>query len=401
MENTYKIINDLYYIGASLRKLSLFENVYPIPQGASYNSYLLLDDKKVLFDTIDKSLQEQFFENLEGVLDGSKLDYLVLHHIEPDHSSMIKKVVEMFPEIKIVCNLKTKQMLYQFFDFNSDIENNFQIVKEGDKLNTGRHELTFYMAPMVHWPEVMVSFDTADKILFSADAFGSFGALDGNIFDCDTDFDSRIPEYRRYYSNIVGKYGAQVKMLLAKLSNLDVKMICPLHGVILKDNISKMIEKYTLWASYTPEEKSVLLAYGSIYGNTQNAAEVLAKKLALGGLKNIKMYDVSAIHPSYIISDIFKYSHIVLASATYNNSIFVNMENLVNSIAEHNIQNRAFAIIENGSWAPASANLIKEKLEKIPNTKFIEDKITIKSSLKNNQADELEKISCAIINDIK
>lgn len=399
MKNIAKINNDLYYIGASDRKLALFEAVYPIPNGVSYNSYFLNDEKTVLFDTVDKHCESQFFENLEAVLEGKNLDYFVINHLEPDHSALIQKVIEKYNDVKIVCNQKTNQMLYQFFEFKNDIEANFHIVKEGDKLSTGRHELTFVMAPMVHWPEVMVTYDTTDKILFSADAFGSFGALNGNIFDNEVELD--IDEYRRYYTNIVGKYGAQVNMLLKKSSVLEIKTICPLHGVILKENISSLIEKYSLWANYTPEINSVMIAYASVYGGTQNCAEILATKLAQNGIKNIKMYDVSTTHHSYILADAFKYSHIVLASPTYNNGIFVKMEQFINDLVSHNLQNRTFALIENGSWACNCAENMKKALENLKNTNYTEDKITIKSTLKSNQEDEIEKLANTISEDIK
>ena len=249
MQNTIKITEDLYYIGCSDRKISLFENVYPVPNGISYNSYFLDDEKTVLFDTVDKSCSGQFFDNLNAVLNGRNLDYLIINHLEPDHSALIKDVVDRHPQVKIVCNAKTKQMLNQFFAFANDIEQNIELIQEGSILNTGKHEFTFVMAPMVHWPEAMVTFDITDKILFSADAFGSFGALNGNVFDNEVDFELKIDEYRRYYTNIVGKYGPQVNALLNKANALDVNMICPLHGLILKENIAKMIEYYSLWAN--------------------------------------------------------------------------------------------------------------------------------------------------------
>ena len=395
MKNIQNITNDLLYIGASDRKLSLFEAVYPVADGVSYNSYLLLDNKTVLFDTVDKHCSSQFFENLEAGLNKRNLDYFIINHLEPDHSALIKKVIEKYPSVKLICNAKTKQMLYQFFEFDFDIESNFEIVKEGDVLSTGHHELTFVMAPMVHWPEVMVTYDKTDKTLFSADAFGSFGALNGNIFDNEVELN--LNEYRRYYTNIVGKYGAQVNALLNKASNLEIKMICPLHGLILKENINLLIEKYSLWANYKPEINSILIAYASVYGGTQNGVEVLAAKLAQKGIKNIKMFDVSMIHHSFILSEAFKYSHIVLATPTYNNCIFVKMEQFVNDLISHNLQNRTFAIIENGSWAPNSANTVKTQLEQLKGSKFIEDKLTIKSTLKSSQEEEIEKLANAIV----
>ena len=393
MKNIKKVTDDLYYIGCSDRRIALFENVYPVDDGVSYNTYFLKDDKTVLFDTIDKHVAEQFYENLEYLLDGKTLDYLFLHHLEPDHGALIKEVIEKYPSVKIVANAKIKQMLFQFFEFKKDIENNFHIVKEGDTIKTGKHEFTFYMAPMVHWPEVMVSYDKTDMILFSADAFGSFGALNGNIFDDEVNFMEKIPEYRRYYSNIVGKYGTQVNMLLNKAKNLEIEMICPLHGLIIRKNIAKMFEKYILWSNYIPEEKSVLIVYASVYGGTQNAAEVLSYKLSDLGVKNMKIYDVSKTHRSFILSDAFKYSHIVIASTTYNNSIFVNMEHFISDIIKHNLQHRTYAIIENGSWACNCGASIKDKLSELKGSNFIESKLTIKSSIKNSQEAEVENLA--------
>ena len=399
MKNIQNITKDLLYIGSSDRKLSLFEAVYPVVDGVSYNSYLLVDDKTVLFDTVDKHCCEQFFENLKAGLDGKNLDYFIINHLEPDHSALIKKVIEKYNNVKLVCNAKTKQMLAQFFEFDFDIENNFQIVKEGDILSTENHEFTFIMAPMVHWPEVMVTYDKKDKILFSADAFGSFGALNGNIFDSETELN--INEYRRYYTNIVGKYGTQVNALLNKASSHEINMICPLHGVIIKENISKLVNLYSKWANYEAEINSVLIAYASVYGGTQNAAEVLATKLSQKGIKNIKMHDVSMVHHSFILSDAFKYSHVVIAAPTYNNGIFIKMEQFINDIVSHNLQNRTYAIIENGSWAPNCASAIKTKLENLKGSNFIENKITIKSTPKENQEEEIEKLVNSIVNDIK
>ncbi len=393
MKNIKKITDDLYYIGCSDRRIALFENVYPVDDGVSYNTYFLKDDKTVLFDTIDKHVAEQFFENLEYLLNGKTLDYLFLHHLEPDHGALIKEVIEKYPSVKIVANAKIKQMLFQFFEFKKDIENNFHIVKEGDTIKTGKHEFTFYMAPMVHWPEVMVSYDKTDMILFSADAFGSFGALNGNIFDDEVNFMEKIPEYRRYYSNIVGKYGTQVNMLLNKAKNLEIEMICPLHGLIIRKNIAKMFEKYILWSNYIPEEKSVLIVYASVYGGTQNAAEVLSYKLSDLGVKNMKIYDVSKTHRSFILSDAFKYSHIVIASTTYNNSIFVNMEHFISDIIKHNLQHRTYAIIENGSWACNCGASIKDRLSELKGSNFMESKLTIKSSIKNSQEAEVENLA--------
>ena len=399
MQNTYKITNDLYNIGASDRTLSLFESVYPVPKGASYNSYLLMDDKTILFDTVDKSVTGQFFENLDYLLSGKTLDYMIINHLEPDHSANIKNVISRYKGVKIVANQKIKDMLTQFFEFDFNLDDSFIVVKEGDTLKTQNHEFTFVSAPMVHWPEVMVTYDTKDKILFSADAFGSFGAIEGNLFDDEVELD--ISEYRRYYTNIVGKYGAQVSNLLKKAQGLEIKMICPLHGVIVRENIPKFVELYSKWATYTPEINSVLVLYSSVYGNTQNCAEIVASNLAKKGIKNIAMYDVSMTHDSYLISSIFKYSHVVIATTTYNNNIFVTMENLLSDVVNHNIQNRTFAIIQNGSWMPNCENAIILQLEKLKNCKILNEKITIKSSLKSSQKDEIEQMVNAIVEDLK
>lgn len=397
MYNIKEISKDLFWVGANDRRISLFESAYPVPCGISYNSYLLLDDKTVLLDTVDKSVNHQFFENIEYTLNGKNLDYLIINHMEPDHCAEIAALVKKYPQIKIVCNAKSQSMVNQFFDFDFP-ENQWQIVKEGDILETGHHKLTFVMAPMVHWPEVMVTYDMVDKVLFSADAFGAFGAIDGNIFADEVDFDHRyMDEARRYYTNIVGKYGPQVQMLLKKASNLDIQMICPLHGYVWRKDLNVFIDKYQKWATYEPEEKSVLIAYSSVYGNTQNAAEILAGKIAKHGVKNIRMFDVSTVHPSYVVSEVFRYSHIVFASTTYNMDIFVSMEILLNDLCAHNIQNRKVAIIENGSWAPSCGNLITEKVSKWKNTEIIGNRILVKSSLKRNQEEELENLAKEIV----
>ena len=397
MYNIKEISKDLFWVGANDRRISLFESAYPVPCGISYNSYLLLDDKTVLLDTVDKSVNHQFFENIEYTLNGKNLDYLIINHMEPDHCAEIAALVKKYPQIKIVCNAKSQSMVNQFFDFDFP-ENQWQIVKEGDILETGHHKLTFVMAPMVHWPEVMVTYDMVDQVLFSAAAFGAFGAIDGNIFADEVDFDHRyMDEARRYYTNIVGKYGPQVQMLLKKASNLDIQMICPLHGYVWRKDLNVFIDKYQKWSTYEPEEKSVLIAYSSVYGNTQNAAEILAGKLAKHGVKNIRMFDVSTVHPSYVVSEVFRYSHIVFASTTYNMDIFVSMEILLNDLCAHNIQNRKVAIIENGSWAPSCGNLITEKISKWKNTEIIGNKILVKSSLKRNQEEELENLAKEIV----
>lgn len=394
------IKDDLFWVGGSDRRLALFENDYPIPRGVSYNSYILLDEKTVLFDTIDRALTEQFFENMEHVLDGRTLDYVVVNHMEPDHCSTLGEIVRRYPDVKVVCNAKTVPIIKQFYNF--DIDSRTVIVKENDTFNTGKHTFTFVMAPMVHWPEVMVTYDMTDKILFSADAFGTFGAMNGNLFADEVNFERDcLDDARRYYTNIVGKYGPSVQTLLKKAAGLDIQMICPLHGPVWRENIGWYIEKYQTWSSYAPEEKAVMIAYGSIYGNTENAAEILACKLADLGVKNIQMYDVSVTHPSVIISEAFRCSNLVFASSTYNGGIFNNMEHLLMDLKAHNLQNRTVAIIENGSWGVMSGKLIAELIGGMKNMNILEQKVTLKSSLKENQIAELEQLAEAIVASMK
>lgn len=396
MYNVRKITEDLFWIGASDRRLALFENVYPIPMGVSYNSYVLKDEQTVLLDTVDSAVAEQFFANLKHILGDKKLDYLVVNHMEPDHCSQIARVMDMYPNAKIVCTAKTKQMIAQFFGISAGDEQ-FVLVKDGDVLKTGKHEFAFVSAPMVHWPEVMVTFDKTDGILFSADAFGTFGAINGNIFADEVDFErDYLNEARRYYANIVGKYGQQVLALLKKASALEIKMICPLHGFIWRKNIAYLVEKYLKWAEYVPEEKGVVIAYGSIYGNTENACEILAAKLAEKGVKNIKMYDVSVTHGSYIIGEAFRASHLVFAAPTYNAGIFINMENLLRDITVHNLQNRTIALMDNGSWAATCNKQMKEELQKLKNIEFLEPEISLKSALSEGQLLQIDELATKI-----
>ena len=395
MECARKIGEQLYWVGASDRRLALFENVYPIPKGVAYNSYLLVDEKTVLLDTVDQAVNRQFLDNIKAVLNGRTLDYLVVNHMEPDHCAVIEELIIRYPDLKLICNAKTVAMIKQFYDF--DIDERAVIVKEKDTFSCGKHTLTFVMAPMVHWPEVMVTYEMTEGILFSADAFGSFGAISGNLFADEVDIEREwAEEYRRYYTNIVGKYGMQVQALLKKASGLDIKMICPLHGFIWRENIGWLLEKYQAWSSYTPEETAVALFYGSVYGNTENAVDILAAKLAERGIKNIKVYDVSVTDPSYLVAEAFRCSHIVIASSTYNNGIFTNMENLLHEIAAHNLQNRKIAIMQNGSWAPVSGKLIEEILAPLKNMEYIGEKVTLKSSMKTGQNEEIDKLADAI-----
>jgi len=395
-----KITDDMYWIGANDRRLALFENVYPIPRGVSYNSYVVLDEKTVLLDTVDHAVSDVFFDGLAHVLAGRRLDYLIVHHMEPDHAATLLETLRRYPEAKVVTTAKALAMIKQFFDFNDNAR--VRVVKEGDTLETGRHTFTFVMAPMVHWPEVMLSYDAADRILYSADAFGTFGALGGNIFADEYEFaEEWLSDARRYYTNIVGKYGQQVTNVLKKAAKLDIAMICPLHGPVWRKNIGWFVDKYAHWASYEPEERSVVIAYGSIYGHTAQAAELLAAKLAEQGVRNVKVYDVSATHPSYVLSECFRASHLIFASATYNNGIFDSMHILLHDLVTHNLQNRAVALLENGSWAPVSGKLMRSELEQLRGTRFIEPRLTLKSALKEEQREQIEALAVAVAADLK
>ncbi len=386
---------DLYWVGANDRRLALFENVYPISRGVSYNSYVLLDEKTVLLDTVDKSVSDQFFENVAHVLNGRRLDYLIVNHMEPDHCGTIEQLVLRYPEVKIVCNAKTVQMIKQFFTF--DIDSRAVLVKEMDTLCTGRHTLAFVMAPMVHWPEAMVTYDTTDKVLFSADAFGTFGAINGNLFADEVNFETEyLDDARRYYTNIVGKYGTQVQTLLRKAATIDIQTICPLHGPVWRKNIGWFIDKYVKWSTYTPEENAVMIAYASVYGNTANVADILASKLADAGVRNVKVYDVSNTHPSVLVAEAFRCSHLVFASTTYNAGIFVTMETLLHDIAAHNLQNRTVALIENGTWAPTAGGLMRKLLSGLRGIEILEDSLTVRSSLKEDQLEALDRMAAAI-----
>ena len=390
-----KIKDDLFWVGGTDRRLTLFENAFPIPRGVSYNAYVLKDEKTVLFDTVDNAIGDQLFENLEAVLEGRTLDYVIVNHMEPDHASTLSEVVRRYPEVKIVCNAKTVAIIKQFFDF--DIDSRAVIVKENDTFCTGKHTYTFVMAPMVHWPEVMVTYDMTDKILFSADAFGTFGAMNGNIFADEVNFERDwLDDARRYYTNIVGKFGASVQTLLKKAAGLDIQMICPLHGPVWRENISWYVDKYLTWSSYAPEERAVMIAYGSIYGNTENAANILACRLADRGVRNIAVYDVSSTHPSVLESEAFRCSHLVFASVTYNGGIFTNMERVLGDLKAQALQNRTVALMENGSWGLIAAKQMKEIISTMKNMEILEPSLSIKSSLKKGQEAEIDAIADAI-----
>ncbi len=391
MHCTKRITDELIWVGGNDRRLAMFEGVYSVPCGVSYNAYLMLDEQTVLFDTVDKAVEKVFMENLTYALNGRTLDYVVVQHMEPDHSASLAAVLTKYPEAIVVCNDKIAKMIDRFFGV--DVTERAYIVKEGDFLRTGRHEFTFVMAPMVHWPEVMVTYDKTTGTLFSADAFGSFGALNGAIFADEIDVNAGyMDEARRYYCNIVGKYGPQVQALFKKAASLDIRMLCPLHGYVWRRDLGVIMDKYQAWSSYTPEEKGVMIAYASIYGNTENAADILAAELCERGVR-VAMYDVSVTPASEIIAAAFRYSHLVFASATYNAGVFVSMDELLRDLAAHNIQNRTVALIENGSWAPTAAKQMKEILASCKNITFLDDTVTVPSAVKSESRAAIEAMA--------
>jgi len=394
-----KVTEDLYWVGGNDRRLALFENVHPIPRGVSYNSYLLLDEKTVLFDTVDWSICRQFLENIQAVLNGRPLDYLVLNHMEPDHGAAIEEIILRYPDVKIISTEKSFLLMRQF---GFEIDGRMEEVVEGDVKSFGKHEITFVAAPMVHWPEAMVTFDTTNGVLFSADAFGSFGALDGKLFNDEVDFDRDwIDDARRYYTNIVGKYGPHVQALLKKASGLDIKMICPLHGPVWRTDLGYLIDKYDKWSRYEPEEKAVMIVYASMYGNTEAAATALATKFVEKGMKNVVMYDVSSTHVSELISETFRVSHVVLASVTYNLGIYPPMHSYLMDMKALNLQKRTFAIIENGSWACKSGTLMSEFLDKMREMTVLEDKVTLVSSMNEGNLTDMDTIVEGVIKSMK
>ncbi len=396
MQNTRKITDDIVWVGCNDRRLTLFENLFPIPRGVSYNSYLVMDEKVTLLDTVDVCALQQFMENIDYVLDGKEIDYLIVQHMEPDHGAGIQEMMRRFPNMKIVANAKTVQMIGQFFDLPQ--EDRVVLVKEGDTLTTGTHTFRFVMAPMVHWPEVMVTYEESEKVLFSADAFGTFGALNGNIFSDELEFDKEwLADARRYYANIVGKYGMQTQALLTKAAGLDIQLICSLHGPIWRENLSYIIEKYDKWSKYEPEDKEVVIIYGSVYGHTEQAVDALAGKLAEKGIRHIAAYDVSTTHVSELIAEIFRASHIVIACATYNGGIYPPMENLLNDMKALSVQKRTVALMDNGTWAPTAGKQIVKKLEEMKEMELLTQQLSIKSVLKNDREAELDAFAQQII----
>ena len=391
---TRKVADDLIWVGADDRRLAMFEGVYSVPKGVSYNSYLLLDEKTVVFDTVDHAVEKTFLENIEHELNGRTLDYLVVQHMEPDHSATVRTLLMLYPEAEVVCSKKTEGMLRQFF--GDAVKMNIKVVGEGDTLKTGKHEFTFLAAPMVHWPEVIVTYDLTTKTLFSADAFGTFGALNGALFADEVDFfRDYLDEARRYYTNIVGKYGVQVQALLKKAATVEIQTICPLHGFVWRENIGAYLEKYQKWSLYEPEVSGVMIAYASVYGNTENAANILACKLRDKGIKTT-MFDVSVAETSEVVAASFQYSHLVFAAPTYNGGIFIKMDEVLRDIEAHSLKNRTVAFMENGTWAVTCGKQMKEIFAGLKGMNIIEDTVTIKSALADGQEAQIEKLAEAI-----
>lgn len=395
-----KVTEDLYWVGVNEKRLHLFENIHPIPRGVSYNSYLLMDDKTVLFDTVDWAGCREFLNNVKEVLNGRKLDYLVINHMEPDHAASMEEVLLRYPECKVISNEKAFMFMHQF---GFHVEDRKEEVKEGDTKSFGKHTVTFVAAPMVHWPEAMVTFDTTNGVLFSADAFGTFGSLDGKLFADEVNFDRDwLDDARRYFCNIVGKYGPFVQLLLKKAGTVPIKMFCPLHGPVWRNDLGYYLDKHDKWSRYEPEEKGVLVLYASMYGNTEAAAQELASKLCDKGVTNVAMYDVSNTHVSYLVSEAFKYSHIVLASVTYNLGIYPVMYDFLHHLKALNFQKRTFGIIENGTWAIKSGTLMKEYIEEeLKECTVLGAQVSVNSSADETNAPEFESLADEIVQSVQ
>ena len=396
---TRKVNDDYTWVGADCRRLALFEGVFGVPDGISFNSYLLTDEKTVLFDTADSAVRRTFRENLIHALAGRELDYIVVHHMEPDHAAELAELAGDYPEAQILCSGMARTMVGQFF--GPELAGRITVIKEEETLCTGRHTLRFVAAPMVHWPEVMMTYDETDRLLLTADAFGCFGALNGALFADEVDFDrDYLDEARRYYTNIVGKYGPQVQAVLKKAAALDIEMLLPLHGFVWRENLGYFLGKYDLWSRYEPEVRGVMIAYASVYGGTENAANVLACRLAEKGIK-VKMFDASVTPASYIVSAAFQYSHLVFASTTYNMGIFVTMEQLLHDIAAHALADRRYALIENGSWSPVSGKKMQALLSPLQGWSEVEPVLTVRSALRPDQDAQMERLADAIAADVR
>ena len=385
-----KLTPDLIYTGVNDRRIALFENVYPVSAGVSYNSYVLRDSETVIFDTADGGFTDKYLQNVEAALEGADPSYLVVHHMEPDHSASIKALADKYPSMKIILNAKTNAILANYF---AGLDERTVCVKDGEEMCVGKHTLKFVFAPMVHWPEVMFTYDVTDGILFSADAFGSFGAIDGSIYSDETDFEEYLPEARRYYTNIVGKYGVQVTNAIKKLAGAPVNLVCPLHGLVWRGNFEKILAYYLKWASYEPEENSVMIAYASIYGNTKLAAEILAKDLAERGVRGIKVFDLSKTHYSYLVAEAFRNSTIIVASVTYNAGLFPHTDTFLRELEAHAVKNRNFAFIQNGSWVAQSGAKMAEAVSKLKDARIVGETVTLNGAVKPATVEALKKLA--------
>ena len=394
------VSQDIFYVGASDRRIKLFENIYPLDRGVSYNSYLIAGEKTALLDSVDDAVGRVFLQKVKDALDGRDLDYFIVNHMEPDHCACIEDVMNTFPSVTLVTNNKVVMMIQEYF--GREWAERRIIVKDNDTLSLGNHELKFVFAPMVHWPEVMMTLDTTTGILFSADAFGTFGALSGNIFaDRAYKGDEWQAESRRYYTNIVGKYGVQVKNALAKLSGADIKMLAPLHGPVWRKDIDKVLDKYVKWSAYQCEDKEVVLIYGSIYGHTAEAVDMLATQLDNLGVGNLKVYDASNVDVSYLVAESFRCSHIVVASSTYNGAIFTPIERYLSEIISRNLQNRTVAIVENGTWSAISGNLIAKELEKMKNITLLGNRVSIRAATSEQNLESIKALAEEICESLK
>ncbi len=398
MNCSMKLTDDIIWVGGNDRRLNLFENAYPIPRGVSYNAYVVRGRENVLVDTADNAIGDLFVENISSALQGEKLHHIIVQHMEPDHAATLVRVCSRYPEAIVHASAKAADLISQFF--GTELNERIRTVKEGDVLDTGSHRFSFMMAPMVHWPEVMVSYEHSTKTLFSADAFGTFGAVSGFLFADEVDFERDwLDDARRYYANIVGKYGAPVQALLKKAAALDIRMLCPLHGPVWRENIAWFVDKYQQWSTYTPEEDGVLIAYASVYGHTANAAEILAMDLRAQGVKKIAMYDVSVTHPSYILSDAFRFGKLAFLSSTYNSGIFPAMETLLHDIKAHALKNRKVALVENGSWAPTAGKQMREILSSLQQMNVLENTVSVRSAVNTDTRGQLRELACALAED--
>lgn len=401
MHSTRKVTDDIVYVGVEDRRLHLFENLFPLDRGISYNSYLILDEKTALLDSCDQTVGRQYFENVEYALSGRKLDYLIVNHMEPDHCALIDEVLRRYPSALVVSNAKTFQMIEQFF--YALPEERKLLVKEGDELSLGRHKLSFYFAPMVHWPEVMFTYDETEKILFTADAFGVFGCNNGNLFADELDCRAKdfVDDARRYYTNIVGKYGAQTQNAMKKAAKLSIRMLCPLHGPVWRkeEDLSFILDLYDSWSRYEAEERGVTFFYNSVYGNTDSAVNSLCMRLGERGIRNIRAFDVSKTEQSFCISECFRVTNLVFAGTTYNNGLFPKMEDLLLDMKALSVQNKKVSLIENGSWAPQSGRLMKEYFDSMKGIEYVGDLLTIRSAAFSEEA--MEKLADAIASSLK